>query len=82
MKNQTYFSTVEAAKLLHISRIAVFNNGQLPAEKIGRNYAITREAIESELGKSLTDRQIREIHSAVKKAMQDYRDTFERLSKE
>lgn len=38
-----YISTTEAARILGISTVAIFKkikNGVLPAQKIGRNYAI------------------------------------------
>lgn len=84
-EGKKYFSTVEAGKLLHISRIAVFNkikNGRLPAIKMGRNYVINREDLEAEMGKKLTQKDLNQIDLAVKKAIKDYRDAFERLSKE
>lgn len=84
-KNQEYFSTVEVARHLHISRIAVFKkvqSGQIVAQKIGRNYAITREALEAAIGSKLTEHQREEIKTVVKRATKEYRDTFERLAKE
>jgi|CXWL01.1.fsa_nt_gi excisionase family DNA binding protein len=83
--NKEYFSTIEVAKCLHISRIAVFRkiqSGQIPAQKIGRNYAITREVLEAILGSKLTENQREEIKTVVKRATKEYRDTFERLAKE
>lgn len=80
-----YFSTVETAKYLRISRIAVYKrikNGQIPAEKMGRSFAVTREALEAAMGSKLTERQKEEIKTVVKKATQEFRDTFERLAKE
>lgn len=49
MKNEQkiqYISTAELAKLLHVSRIAVFKkiqSGKIKAFKIGRNYVIPME---------------------------------------
>lgn len=84
-KNREYFSTIDVAKILGISRISVFKRiktGKLEATKMGRNYVITREAIESALGSKLTTRQEKEITDAINKALQEYRSTFERLAKE
>ena len=84
-KNKEYFSTTEVAKCLHISRIAVFRKiqgGQISAQKIGRNYAITREVLEAIMGSKLTENQREEIKKVVKRATKEYRDTFERLAKE
>jgi len=47
-KKAIYISIAELAKMLGISRIAVFNRikkGQIPAEKIGRSYAILMEDV-------------------------------------
>ncbi len=44
-----YFSTTEVAKILGVSRIAIFHKikkGQLEAERYGRNYLISHEALE------------------------------------
>lgn len=70
---------------MRISREAVLkriNTGSLQAKKIGRNYAISREVLEAALGERLTATQKEEINSAVKKAVKEYRDTFDRLAKE
>ena len=43
MVNNTQYSAPEFAKLVGVSRIAVFKwirSGKLPAKKIGRNYVI------------------------------------------
>lgn len=80
-----YFSTTEAAKCLHISRIAVFRkirSGVIHANKIGRNYAIPKEELEAAMGTKITEKQRAEIKSAVKKATDEYRNAFERLAKE
>jgi len=58
MENKKYISTSEVAKLLGISRVAVFNRikkGKLNAIKIGRNFAIPEEEISGD-NLSLEDR--------------------------
>ena len=57
MQNKEFFSTMEAAKILDISRIAVFQNikaGKIKATQVGRNYIISKK----ELGNVLTSRRI------------------------
>ncbi len=84
-QEKNYFSTAEAAHLLGISRIAVFKkiqNGIIPAHKVGRGYVISKEAIEAALGSKLTESQKEEIKKVVKKAADEFRETFERLAKE
>lgn len=47
-KKAKFISIAELAKMLGISRIAVFNKikkGQVPAEKIGHSYAISMEHV-------------------------------------
>jgi len=49
-----YVSVLQAAKLLRISRIAVFKRikkGQLHAQKMGRSYAVLKEDIQPRKGK-------------------------------
>lgn len=80
-----YFSTIEVGKCLGISRIAVFKkikSGQIPARKIGRNYAVLREDLKALMGSALTTTQKEDIKKVVKRATKEYRDTFERLAKE
>ncbi len=48
MEKKEYFSIAQVAKILKISRIAVYKKvkkGQLPAIRIGKIYAIPRESI-------------------------------------
>ena len=48
-KKAIFISVAELAKMLGVSRIAVFNKikkGQIPAEKIGRSYAISMEHVD------------------------------------
>ena len=57
MQNKEFFSTMEAAKILDISRIAVFQNikaGKIKATQVGRSYIISKK----ELGNVLTSRRI------------------------
>ena len=57
MQNKEFFSTMEAAKILDISRVAVFQNikaGKIKATQVGRNYIISKK----ELGNVLTSRRI------------------------
>ena len=59
MTNQKYVTIPELARLLGVSRIAIYNRvkkGQIPATKIGRTYVITDQTIETILGKKVTAR--------------------------
>jgi len=84
-----YISVAELAKMLGISRVAVFKKiqkGQISAEKIGRSYAISTEdandivgGIESGL---LTEEKRVEIKEAVEKVVKEYGETLRLLGKE
>jgi len=88
-KKTKYISVAELAKMLGISRIAVFNKikkGQIPAEKIGRSYAISMEHVNEIIsGPSvgvLTDDKKEEIKKAVEKVVREYGETLKLLGKE
>ena len=79
----------ELAKMLGISRIAVFNRikkGQIPAEKIGRSYAISmdnaNEIIQGINLKTLSEDQKEVIKKAVKRTVKEYGETLRLLGKE
>lgn len=84
-----YVSVAELAKILGISRIAVFNKikkGQIPAERIGRSYVISMQDVNgiisgSNVG-SLTENDKAEIKKAVEKVVKEYGDTLKLLGKE
>lgn len=83
--NQDFFSTSEVAKLLGISRIAVFKkikSGAIKARKIGRNFAIHKNDLPDILGKTLTEEKKNAIEAAVKKAVKEYGKTLRLLGQE
>lgn len=80
-----YITIPELAKILGLSRIAIFKRvkkGAIRAVKIGRNYAISRAYIDSILGKTLNDDDKNEIDMAVKKTVKEYGRTLKLLGKE
>lgn len=85
MKNQKYLTITELAKLLGISRVAVFKKikkGEIKAEKIGRMFVIPKNEFEVILGKTLSESQKRIIQAGIKKTIKDYRKTLELLGSE
>lgn len=85
MGKNGYFTTIEAAKILGISRIAVFNrikNRKIRAIRIGRNYAIPKEELENHIGRELTDEEKQVLLEGVQKVIRDYGETLQRLGKE
>jgi len=84
-KNKKFISTQELAKILGISRIAVFKrikNGQIKAQKIGRNFAIETSDLGDVLQGVLTDKNKKEINKSVEKTIKEYGETLRLLGKE
>ena len=76
-----YLSIPEAAKQLHISRIALYHQvrqGKIKAIRIGRNYAI--EA--STLVRYLAGAESRVIEAAVVRTIKEYGEVLRRLKDE
>jgi len=88
MKNvlsKQFYTTIEVAKLLGISRIAVFKkikSGEIKATKIGRNYVIAKENLPQILGQVLKPREKEIINEAVAKTVREYGQTLKLLGKE
>lgn len=85
MKKEKYLTIPQAAKLLGISRIAVYKKvrkGQIKAQKIGRNYAIPSQAVGVSRSKPLSVVEKRRIDAAVRKAVKEYGETFRLLGQE
>lgn len=83
--SKPYFSSSEIAQILGISRIAVHKKiklGYIKAEKIGRNYAVSKEDLENFLGSSISENQKKDIENIVKRAVKEYGVTFKRLGRE
>jgi len=83
-KNKEFFSTAEVAKILGISRVAVFNkikNGQIKAIKIGRAFAVSVDDLPVLTGKVLNETTRKEIKAAVDKTIKEYRQTLELLGR-
>jgi excisionase family DNA binding protein len=85
MDNSEYVSIPEMARILGLSRIAVYRKvrkGQIKAKKIGRNYAIDRGDVEQILGKALAEEDKRQIDAAVSKTVKEYGRTLKLLGAE
>jgi excisionase family DNA binding protein len=85
----TFISIAELAKILGISRIAVFNKikrGQIPAERIGRSYAISMDdvshIIHGPIQNVLTEDKKKDIGTAVEKVVREYGEALKLLGKE
>lgn len=87
-KKAKYVSVAELAKMLGISRVAVFKRikkGQIPAERIGHSYAISVDFVSSiihDKNKQLTEENKNDIEKTVKKVIREYGETLKRLGRE
>ena len=80
-----YISTAEFARLLHVSRQAVFKkirSGKIRAFKIGRNYAIPTEEFLSAVGTFISPEKKADIDEVVKRAVREYGEALRLLGKE
>lgn len=79
-----YLSTMQAAKLMGISRVAVLKqikSGKLRATRIGRNYVIDRNDL-SGIYRTITPGDKKRVSSAVKKVVKQYGPTLKKLGRE
>lgn len=85
MEENKFLSTAELAKILGISRIAVFKKikeGKIKATKVGRNFIIDRSGLGEILGEVLKNSDKKEIDDAVKRTVKEYGETLKMLGKE
>jgi len=85
MENKDFFSTTELAKILGISRIAVFNKikkGKIKAIKIGRSFVIAKKDLEDVLSVGISEKDKERINQAVKKTVKEYGETLKMLAEE
>jgi len=79
------YSTNDLARLLGVSRIAIFKRiqaGKIKAKKVGRNFVIPRKELPEILGNVLTKPKKRAIDAAVKKTVREYGQTLKLLGRE
>ncbi len=84
-KGDEYITIPRLAKILGISRIAVYKKvkkGQIRAVKIGRNFAIPERNIAAILGQELGENDRKEIDAAVRRAVREYGETLRLLGRE
>jgi len=82
MKNKEFLSTAELAKILGISRVAVFKKikkGKIKAMKVGRSFIIRKKKLTGILPMGISDEGKREIDAAVKKTVKEYGQTLKML---
>ena len=82
MTKEKYITIPQLAKLLGVSRISIYKKvkkGQIPAIRIGRNYAITDQTIAQVLGEELSEKEKRQIDAAIKKTVEQYGEVLREL---
>ena len=82
IKMSEYISVSEAAKLLGISRVAVFKrikNGQIKAEKVGRNYVIKLDDLGQIFKEKISKEKKQIIDKAIKKTIKEYGEALRKL---
>lgn len=78
-------STTELAKILGISRVAVFKkikSGEIKAQKVGRNFVIDWSDLTEILGSVISSERKNEIEKSVKRTIKEYGETLKLLGKE
>jgi len=84
-KKSEYLTIPQLAKMLGISRIAVYRKvkkGQIKAQKIGRSYAILQGYIGGIRSKPLSASEKQRIDAAIRKAIKEYGETLRLLGQE
>jgi len=79
-----FISTKEAAELMGVSRVTIFNKikkGEIEAKKIGRNYVIDKRSLGS-IYQDITPKQKKLISKAVKKAVEEFGEALKKLGRE
>lgn len=82
MENKEFLSTTELAKILGISRIAVYKkikSGKIKAIKVGRNFIINKKNVGGTSRKELDKKEKLEVEKAVKKTVAEYKETLKLL---
>jgi len=85
MKKSEYITIPQLAKILGISRIAVYKKvkqGRIKAVRIGRAFAIPQRQIATILGKTLRKEDKKEIDNAVNKVVTEYGEVLKLLGSE
>jgi len=85
MSTGKYMTVPELAKLLGVSRIAIYQRvkkGQIPAARIGRTYVITDKTVAQILGKEVSEKGRERIDAAVHRTVREYGEVLKQLGEE
>lgn len=84
VKNE-YLSISQFAKILGVSRIAIYKKikkGQIEAIRIGRGFAIPKKYLTDITGKTLSEKDKKIIDEAVRKTFKEYGEVLKLLGRE
>lgn len=84
VKNE-YLSISQFAKILGVSRIAIYKKikkGQIQAIRIGRSFAIPKKYLTDITGKTLSEKNKKIIDEAVRKTFKEYGEVLKLLGRE
>lgn len=82
MDTKVFFSIPEAAKLIGVSRIYLYEqvkNGAVSAVKIGRNYGIAQGELDVLTHRKLTTLEKEDIAQSVGRTVKEYGETLHKL---
>lgn len=85
MKKEKYLTIPQLAKILGVTRIAIYKKvkkGEIKSIRIGRNFAIPIEEAENISGKTLSEEDKKIIDKAVNKTISEYGDVLKKLGRE
>ena len=84
VKNE-YLSISQFAKILGVSRIAIYKKikkGQIEATRIGRSFVIPGKYLTDITGKTLSEKNKKIIDEAVRKIFKEYGEVLKLLGRE
>ncbi len=85
MEENKYISISQFAKLLGVSRIAVYKKikkGQIKAIRIGKSFAIPKKYFTDIMGKTVSEKDKKMIDKAVEKTFKEYGEVLRLLGRE
>ena len=85
MNKKEFITIPQLAKILGISRIAVYRKvkkGQIKAVKVGRCFVISERQLAGILGKAVGRQDREQIDAAVRKTVEEYGEVLRLLGRE
>lgn len=85
VKEKKYLSVSDMAKILNISRQAVWKkikNQEITAEKIGRSYIIPTSSVVGVMDGSLSEALKKKIDQGLSRVLKEYGETLKLLGQE